>query len=355
MRTREFFLSLTCFGLMAATAVGQTQEIQNALQKQHDQARANQTAKPTFEGLEATIADALKYNPRVLAEQRKIRNAEAELNAIRNAVMVEVAAAYEVVNKSKQVLASAEKIHKLKQELRAQGQFSELEVVQAEIEVRRAADAVALCEAELMKLVGRVPGLAVPGADASKGASSPTEQGLKDQVISPNLRWTLDFTGNNSSGTQFVPQAIVPFMNPGSSSVPAGNMADKLRAVLGQPVRVEKEFKDVPARQVLEFLRDQGMKGIPMRMTSSNLLMTQIDLMPGELPLSAWLVAIQDSVTDLRFVVREYGLLVTFTDRVPSDGLLLGDFLRRINVPAPKNADSKKEDKPAEAQPAKPK
>ena len=48
--------------------------------------------------------------------------------------------------------------------------------------------------------------------------------------------------------------------------------------------------------------------------------------MTGELPVGAWLQMFEDSVPDLRMVVREYGILVTTKDRVPQGALTVQDF-----------------------------
>jgi hypothetical protein len=62
----------------------------------------------------------------------------------------------------------------------------------------------------------------------------------------------------------------------------------------------------------------------------------------------------QDSVPDLQLVVREYGLLVTTSERVPTDGILLGDFLRRIKASDVKAEEELRKKKATEPAPGKP-
>jgi hypothetical protein len=289
-----------------------------------------------------------------VAKQAKIREAEIELNATRNNVMVAVTAQYGVVEKAREVFVATQKLYLLKQEQQRQGRaFSTLEMTQAEIEMNRAAAALVQQEAELMKLVGRVPGVPAQGSGGGgRGGASPDAHpapgggppggGLPNEAV---RLWDLT---ERQLYTDLLSQAR-------PASAPPARMADKLKAALESPVHITKEFKNAPAREVLEFFKDKGLQGIPMRITPNNSLNVPIDLMTGELPLSAWLQAVQDSVPDLRFVVREYGLLVTSSDRVPPDGLLLGDFIRQIKVQETKAVQPKKDEKASESQPTKPK
>jgi len=339
MRIREICLSLTCGGLLAAPVIAQTQEIQEKVQKQLA------TAK-----LDATIADALKYNPSILAAQAKIREAEIELNALRNTVMVEVTGAYLVLEKAKQVLAATEEIYAAKRKNLGHGQFAESELMQAKLELDRSASVVAQQEADLMKAVGRVPGKPAPGSGAN------ANKGNVSAPVAPDANFTArilaDYLGSPDAAR--MPDLNSAMLNfwAAASGAPA-SMIDKLKRVLEQPVRIEKEFKNVPVGEVLEYLKDHGLSGIPMRMAPGNHLLTPIDLITAELPLSAWLQMVQDSAPALQFVVREYGLLVTTADRVPPDGLLLREVLRRTRAPESKAKEQVKE-KAAESQSAKP-
>ncbi len=342
MRIREICLSLTCCGLLAATAIAQTPEIQEKIQKQLATAR-----------LDATIADALKYNPSILAAQAKVREAEIALNSVRNSVMVEVAGQYGVVEKAREVFASTEKLYLAKQkQYRANGSFSILEMMQAEIEFHRAAATLAQLEADLMKLVGRAPGVPAPGTGANTTKSNASTPAPHDaNSMAKNLADYLN-SANDATRMPDLNSAMLKYWI-ATSAAPAG-MIDKLKRVLEQPVRIEKEFKNVPVGEVLEYLREHGLQGIPMRIAPGNHLMTPIDMITGELPLSAWLQMVQDSVPELRLVVREYGLLVTTVDRVPTDGLMLHDLLRRMPAAESKPKEQPKE-KTAETQPSKPK
>jgi hypothetical protein len=342
MRIREYLLSPICCGLLATMAVGQTPEIQDAKNKQLEAER-----------LEASIADALKYNPKIQTAQAQVREAEIKLNEARNTVIVQVAAAYRVLAKSKEVLKTAEEIYQaaLDVERRKINASAPSIVLKAKSDVDQAAANVAQCEAELMKLVGRVPGLPAQHGTGTAGTVGFTSDG----AFLPDLRLQYDLTDRlpnpkgtaPSSGTPTKnPQQAVPFSYPQSNPSPFSDMADKLTLALVHPLKIEKEFKNVPVHEVLGYIHDHAMKDIPMRFAVSNAIRYQIDLMAGELPLSAWLQAVQDTVPELRFVVREYGLLVTTADRVPNDGLLLGDFVRRIKVPRANSPEPDHKEKP---------
>jgi hypothetical protein len=361
MRIHDLFLSLTCCGMLAATAIAQPPAGQETKPKPPEAAKPSQTSASAPESLEATIADALKCNPKIQSALAELREAEIKLNETRNSVMVLVASQYRVLAKAKETFKTAEEIYNGKLEMyRRNKSFSMLELMQEKLQMDKAASSLAECEAELMKTVGRVPGLAALGSGTGVG-SAPGTAVVQDSLMA-QLRSQLNFNtsslvlpanstivwDNRSALSQFANVALAP------PAIPPNSMMDKLKAALDRPVKIDKELKGVPARQALDYLREHGMDGIPMRVTSGNSFNVPIDLMAGELPLRAWLQAMQDSVPDLQLVVREYGLLVTTSERVPTDGILLGDFLRRIKASDVKAEEELRKKKATEPAPGKP-
>jgi hypothetical protein len=288
------------------------------------------------ETLEAAIADALKSNPSLLAAQAQVREAELKLNATRNSLMVEVTAAHRLVVKAREILKSVQEMHKLKQDLQRKSNLSFLEIIQSEIELNRAGAALAQAESDLIKLTGRLPGQPLKTTQTGWNDTWPA---AIDLAWPSNTNWAVFADGTvrywNPSTVPAVPgEARSGFFRVSEpAAVTSTSMSDKIKSVLDQPVRIDKPITGMSVRNVLEYLRERGMQNVPMRVVpGAKPLSEPIDLMAAELPIGAWLVAVQDSVPELRFVVREYGLLVTTADRVPSDGVLLGDFLRRAKA-----------------------
>src|SRR5207237_8373668 len=102
-------------------------------------------------------------------------------------------------------------------------------------------------------------------------------------------------------------------------------------APFDKPVKIKEWKQPLPVDDVIEYLKKKAGVDFPIRGLRMYKL-SPVDLMAGELPLSAWLLAVEDAVPELRFVVREYGLLVTTKDRMPEDAVRLREFLRSTPV-----------------------
>jgi hypothetical protein len=115
---------------------------------------------------------------------------------------------------------------------------------------------------------------------------------------------------------------------------PPDSMAQRIRRALDTPVVASYDNQSL--REILENI--EKVYGIPF--VATNIKFPAVSLsFKGKTPLGAVLQALQDSSDDLRFVVRDYGVLVTTKSRVPEDGVLLGEFWRRAPEqakPAPK-------------------
>jgi len=313
---------------------------------------------PAADSLEGQIADAMKHNSDIQAAAAKVREAEIQLTRIRSEVMVHISAQREVVQNAKEMLKALEQMHQQREKLRQTGAFSMSEVTQSQIELFRVRSEVAKLDAEMIKLIGRVAGKGQAAANVN--FTSP----YAELTFSPDGRL---FAARSSTGRVDVYNTSRPRLfldglnglwlwdhygglatdNPNLQTTAAGtSIPNKLRDAMAKPIKFEKEIKNVPVADVLEMLKQRGLSDVPLRVmlasTKGQTTQTPVDLMAGELPLSAWLVAVQDSVPELRFVVRDYGLLVTTVDRAPPDGILLADFLRR---PVAK-PEAKKEEKP---------
>jgi hypothetical protein len=101
----------------------------------------------------------------------------------------------------------------------------------------------------------------------------------------------------------------------------AGSMTEKAMVFLDKPVTFEKPA-DIPLKDVLEFIHDAAKSEVPFRILATT-GEKRCTLMTGSLPVGAWLLALEDESPDLRFAVREYGILVTTKDRVPEGATLL--------------------------------
>ncbi len=375
MRTRDLILSLAAgVTLLVGVAFAQPNpDPQKPAQpaKPAEGQKNQQKPAPAPDSLEALMADAMKLNPNIQAAETSLREAQSKLNKVRNEVLIDVASAHKVLTKAREVLRQTEELHKMREELHKKGNLSSVELAQGRIEVARAQATVASQEADLMKLVGRVPGQPEQHTTVQKSDSAwvdfvgdpsalfngtTTNRPWVTGTLYPTGPYALMTDGSvrwwdvNNANTLYLHNFYnsLATYNP-RVNAPAASIADKITEALKKPIKIEKDRRDT-VKNALNFLKQQGLKDVPVRMLASEHKVFEMpaELMAGELPLSAWLQAVQDSAPELRFVVREYGLLVTTADRAPPDGLLLGEFLRRTKAEKPKEEkkDEKKEEKP---------
>jgi hypothetical protein len=234
----------------------------------------------------------------------------------------------------------SEQAFAFKKQVYQKGQLSNAELMSAEIELQRSRGAAVEVEATLHKLVGRVPGM--PGIGQADSVWSnrmvTTEWPNQNYSLNPiNLGWTtdrqyLDFFAGRGTFTP-LPTVNSP-ASPGAAPTAAGssNMIEKIRTALDKSVKIEKELQNVYIQDALTYLHDLAAKDIPFRTLVKNSERTTVSLMPGELPLGAWLIAIQDEVPDLVLYVREYGILATARERAPKDAITVAEFWRNAQA-----------------------
>src|SRR5262249_29653492 len=123
-----------------------------------------------------------------------------------------------------------------------------------------------------------------------------------------------------------------PFVPP-SPAATNSSMMDKIRLTLDATVKIDKESTG-PMDKFLEGMLKDGDRTIHLRiLVTKDKMDANVVLSPGELPVGAWIVGIEDYLQDqpsiVRFYVREYGILVTTADRAPKDAIPVSEFWRR--------------------------
>ncbi len=114
-------------------------------------------------------------------------------------------------------------------------------------------------------------------------------------------------------------------------------MAERIKAALDKTVSFD-ELPEARLKDVLGFMTDKAGVDVPFRVLGKS-QDESVSLMKAELPVGAWLQALEDSVPNLRFVVREYGILATTKDRIPDGAMTVQEFWKqgdKAKTPAPK-------------------
>jgi hypothetical protein len=275
---------------------------------------APKAVAPDPNSLEAQMAAALKSNADIQVAEAKLREAEAGLNKARITVMQQVASAHAALHavKSDAAVADAE----LKRLRAMRNAVSVADVQKAENDLERAKAAVARAEADLALVLGKPPSVTWKISEVHSVAFAPDGA----------LLWTAQADGSvrmwdTVSGRAISHGWIEAEPKPGS-------VTERIRAALDKPIKIDA-VKNVPLREVVELLQQKSGVDFPIRFApGQRAAEAPVELMKAELPLSAWLLVVEDSVPQLRFAVREYGLLVTSVDRMPEDAIRIRDFLR---------------------------
>jgi hypothetical protein len=315
-------------------------------------------AKPAAGSLEEMLATALRNNPDIRVAEAKLREAEANLNKARIQVMQSVVSLKNAVDAQKKTVEIAEHSHKRIMELKSNHVVPEAEVQQSEALLAKAKAELAKLEADLAIPLGRLPGQ----YDRADGSSNTIMLGgLKTQLPSvdgwsdtlqgawtlpqaqlgfpgqwtPQAQWQLGLNStlfNPNQGVRTIVNMPADFTSSVTVKSGPGSIADKIRTALDKPIKVEWK-QPMPLTEVIEFLRSKAETDVPIRIlvdTASK--QERIDLMNGELPLGAWLQAVEDSIPQLMIVVRDYGLVVTTRGRLPQDAEPVRDFWRRAKA-----------------------
>jgi hypothetical protein len=340
-------------------------------------------SKPAVGSLEEMLATALHNNPDIRVAEAKLREAEANLNKARVQVMQTVVSLKNAVDAQKKAVEMAELSHKRILELKKGNVVPESELTQSEALLAKAKADLAKLEADLAIPLGRLPGKynTVDGSSNTIFQSLSSNDGWQDWNNNLNLnglnnpwtyphlstfpgqwtpqaQWQLGLNPQNPAAswpsTNLVPGTIrtvinVPADFTGSVTVKSGpgSIADKIRIALDKPIKIQEWKQPMSLADVIEFLRTKAETDVPFRLLLDNNAKDRIDLMNGELPLGAWLQAVEDSIPQLIIVVRDYGLVVTTRGRLPPDAEPVRDFWRRAK--AQKTADAERVTTPPKA------
>ena len=299
--------------------------------------------------LENLLAQALKNNPDIRVAESKLREAEAELNRVKLQVTQKVVALRREIAVLQAALTAAQADFARVQQLYKTGAAAQEIVQSAEAKLQKAKAELARTEGEMPYTLGSLSGVWYRNAleatyrqavgDANRlggGFTKPKSwstktttskkddaQRLRDQALAAEQARLIELELDRALLEKQAKKA--------RPAIPPA-MADKLRKALDTPVKLE--FTKVGPKELLEFLEDHGpgfnlVVDQPLLDNSSpiNLKLTE------PVPIGAVFQLLEDQF-GWRFVVREYGIVVSRAGRVPPGAISLHEFWK--NRPAQK-------------------
>lgn len=281
-----------------------------------DSSTGSSPKKPSPGSLEDLIDKTLKNNADIRAAEAKVREAEAELNRVRHQIVAKVATLKHDVTTAKKMLEFTEKQAALVAEASRRGASSPQEVQAALAAVEKQKADLARLETEMQSLTGGwktvIGSMAFSPDGRQLFVGNPdgtvriwdARTGMHLNEVNFNLTWEVD-----RSATVQTP------------------MAERIKAALNKTVKIEAFKEEVPLSEALAYLIQKAGIDVPFR-PIGKVDDVQVSLMKGDLPLGAWLQVFEDS-GDVRFVIREYGILVTASNRVPKGAISVQDFWKQ--------------------------
>lgn len=315
MRNRYVLLALAALFAVVAPARAQTEDIQKQLEKRLQELREAERKRAEHlkkASLEELLELTLKNNPDIHVAESKLRDAEAELHRTRLQALHKVVAAHQAVQAHKAVLKEAEIRYERARRLHASRSIPQGDVESAAVTLQKVKAELARAEAELPFLLGRAP------AQAPNAAGFTLGLGGKIYVWDAKTGKALP-AGYDRSASRFTNG----FWTEHTQQQPTGAAAAKLRAALNAPMIVK--FDSASIDEVLDYIRER-FEGINLhKMLPSNVETGRGSITAKEIPLGAFLQWIEDAY-HVRFVIRDYGIVVTTARSAPPGAVGLIDF-----------------------------
>ncbi|HEY7311021.1 MAG TPA: hypothetical protein VH643_16775 [Gemmataceae bacterium] len=292
---------------------------------------------PVKSKLEEMLAEALKNNPDIRVAAANVTLAEAELNRTRLQVTQKVIALHAALASQQAEVAYRQSQYERIKKLEESKSVSSEIVQEAQQKLTLAKAKLAEVEAQLPALLGKVARSAETDRGAAELARWANSRLIDDRVLSEleRRRAWLDLLGT------YPPAAALVKVQ--------GSQADKIRKALNSPISVN--FTSAPLQQIVDDLA--SMSGLHIKLmtpdASRGSSVPPITMRVDKLSLRSVLQLLEDSLPDHRIVVREYGLLIAQTHRIPPGAMTIEDFLRESQpADAPRGRETKPRNPPAE-------
>jgi hypothetical protein len=295
--------------------------------------------KPAAGSLEEMLDTALKNSPDIKAAEAKVREAEAELNRVRHQVFTKVISLRNEIDAARKTLEYLEFIRKRAESAMQKHAASqeELQAAQASVDTQKAkltqlqADLDAALGKWKLSTLGDIEGTIFYSNGAPAEGLYAIDIGSNASVVRPG-QTVHTLNAFNTLGHM---------INVNANQAVQAPMAERIRSALDKTVKLEEPRAEQPLKEALESFRQKAGIDVPFRYLLGNKAAEPVLLLKGELPVGAWLQVFEDSAPEVRFVVREYGVLVTTRDRVPEGAVRVHDFWRQKEAPKAPAAEEK--------------
>jgi Outer membrane efflux protein/WD domain, G-beta repeat len=278
--------------------------------------KVKEPAKPAAGSLEETLEKTLRNSADIKAAEAKVREAEAQLNQVRQQVLTKATALHSDLNLAKRMLAVAEKSLAIVEQAVQRGTASQESLLTAQAMAEKHRGEVEKLQTELKSLRGEFAHYSVPLSIAF----SPDGRYL---ATGDNVIRLWDVTTGIALDRNTSQESLRALLSEKAPAPVQNSMSERVKKFLDQEVDMTLHGLDVQTATAELF--KQAKADIVVRVVLAAPPAAMIDL-KGKLTVGAWLQAIEDTDPNLRIVVRDYGLLVSTRDRVPDGALRVQDL-----------------------------
>ena len=241
-----------------------------------------------------------------------MRDAEAELNRVRQQVLTKASALHVDLNLARRMLAVAEQSLAIQDKAYKTGGGGVEGVLAAQAMVEKHRGEVEKLETELKSLRGE---FAI--RSFASVAFSPEGRALWAMEADGSVRvWDV-----NGKVSPYALADVKGTVGPVAPAVKAP-MLDRVKKLLDKEVDFQV---DHPIPDAVRRLLEAAETDVPLRELLPKVELGTVSLR-AKMPLGAWFQAIEDSEPGVWIVVRDYGLLLTTSNRVPDGALRVQDL-----------------------------
>ena len=287
--------------------------------------------KPAAGSLEETLDLALRNSADIKVAEAKVRDAEAELNRVRQQVLMKGTMLHNDLRLAKRILEAVEAAYARQDAARRSGVPGPTDSLDAaRLALEKQKGEVEKLEAELKALRGE---FAIHRGLAHL-AFSPDGQLLADVHEGKVRLWD---TVNGRVLPEIGGKAVWDFARGEPKSNVQSSMAERVRKWLDTEVESKlSPENELRLEDVFDFLRRQAKDSAPpVRLMNNTEDQQYRDNLRGPIRIGALLQALEDGSETLTFIVRDYGLLVTTKDRVPEGAVRALDLWKANEAKTP--------------------
>ena len=290
---------------------------------------AKEPAKPAPGSLEDTLNKALQNSADIKAAEAKVREAEAQLNQVRQQVLTKATGFHTDLNLAKRMLAVAEQALAMQEQLIKKGMAAHDGLLTAQAMVEKHRGEVEKLQTELKSLRGE---FAVSAGSGLRSVAFAPDGNFLAATGADGIVRLWDVTTGAA-----VPNDLHAYARwawtAKAPDVPA-SMTDRVKKLLDQEVQFSAGQNSV--EEALRMLLNSANADISLHSLLGPKGGAPSVTLKGKMTVGACIQAIEDTDPEVRVLVRDYGLLLTTRDKTPEGALRVQDVWKGNYAPSKK-------------------